>query len=155
MGDIFQNPDAANGHGNGKPEHIEDRLFINGEFVPSIGGKKFDVESPYTEQKFASVYEAMPEDVDKAVEAAEAAFPAWSEMGAIARGSYFYKLATLLESAGPELSYLEANEIGKPVAQYCGSSTSVTSMQVDLVLTLHSRARCWRTALSNVCWPSS
>ena len=72
---ILSNPDlnksSANG-ANGKPEHIEDRLFINGEFVPSIAGKKFDIESPYSEQKFASVYEALPEDVDKAVAAAEA-----------------------------------------------------------------------------------
>lgn len=122
MGDIFRNPDADKGSANGangRPEHIEDRLFINGEFVPSIAGKKFDVESPYTEEKFASVYEAMPEDVDKAVEAAEAAFPAWDEMGAFARAQYFYKLADLLEGAGDELSYLEANEIGRPVAQYC------------------------------------
>ncbi|KAG9573297.1 hypothetical protein KCV04_g24670, partial [Aureobasidium melanogenum] len=64
---------------------IETRLFINNEFVESISGKKFDVFNPYSEEKVASVYEALPEDVDRAVEAAEAALPAWEEMGAIAR----------------------------------------------------------------------
>jgi aldehyde dehydrogenase (NAD+) len=97
---------------------FEKRLFINGEFVPSIAGKQFDINSPYTESKVGSVYEALPEDVDKAVDAAEAAFPAWSELGAFARASFFYKLADLLEKAGPELAPLEALCIGRPVSQY-------------------------------------
>ncbi|KAI4730166.1 aldehyde dehydrogenase [Aureobasidium sp. EXF-10728] len=97
---------------------IETRLFINNEFVESISGRKFDVVNPYNEQVISSVYEALPEDVDRAVEAAEAALPAWSEMGAIARSAYYYKLADLLEAAGPELAELEAKETGKIAAQY-------------------------------------
>ena len=72
---------------------IEDRLFINGEFVPSKSGKKFDVFNPTTEKLCASVYEAGPEDVDIAVAAAKAAFPAWSDLGAADRAGYIEKLA--------------------------------------------------------------
>ena len=36
---------TANGE---KSRSIEDRLFINGEFVPSVSGKKFDVYNPAT-----------------------------------------------------------------------------------------------------------
>ncbi|KAH0028800.1 aldehyde dehydrogenase, partial [Aureobasidium melanogenum] len=97
---------------------IETRLFINNEFVESISGKKFDVFNPYSEEKVASVYEALPEDVDRAVETAEAALPAWEEMGAFARADYYYKLADLLEAAGPELAELEAKETGKIASQY-------------------------------------
>lgn len=97
---------------------IETRLFINNEFVESISGKTFDVFNPYNEEKVASVYEALPEDVDKAVDAAEAALPAWEEMGATTRSTYYYKLADLLEAAGPELAELEAKETGKIASQY-------------------------------------
>lgn len=100
---------------------IETRLFINNEFVESIDGKKFDIFSPYSEEKVASVYEALPADVDRAVEAAEAAFPAWSEMGAIARAPFYYKLADLLDAAGPELAELESKETGKLTSQYSKS----------------------------------
>lgn len=100
---------------------IETRLFINNEFVESIAGKTFDVFNPYNEEKVASVYEALPEDVDRAVDAAEAALPAWEEMGATARSAYYYKLADLLEAAGPELAELEAKETGKIASQYCES----------------------------------
>jgi aldehyde dehydrogenase (NAD+) len=103
---------------NGSKTDFETRLFINGEFVPSIEGKRFDVYSPYTESKVGSVYEALPADVDKAVDAAEAAFPEWSEMGAFGRAPFFYKLADLLEKAGPELAHLEALCMGRPVSQY-------------------------------------
>lgn len=117
-------PSATNAHDRSHPDNssakisFETRLFINGEFVPSIQGKKFDVESPYTESKVGSVYEALADDVDKAVDAAEAAFPAWSELGAFARGDYLLKLADLLEKSGDELAHLEALCIGRPVSQY-------------------------------------
>ena len=93
---------------------IEDRLFINGEFVPSKSGKKFDVFNPATEKLTASVYEAGAEDVDAAVAAAKAAFPAWSELGAAERAGYIEKLAQKMEQNMQELSYLDAISMGKP-----------------------------------------
>ena len=91
---------------------IEDRLFINGEFVPSKSGKKFDVFNPATEKLTASVYEAGAEDVDAAVAAAKAAFPAWSELGAAERAGYIEKLAQKMEQNMQELSYLDAISMG-------------------------------------------
>ncbi|PWY73027.1 aldehyde dehydrogenase [Aspergillus heteromorphus CBS 117.55] len=98
----------------GKPEAIEDRLFINGEFVPSKAGKKFDVYNPATEKVSASVYEADADDVDLAVQAAKAAFPAWSELSALERGHYLERWADALEKSLPEISYLDAISMGKP-----------------------------------------
>lgn len=54
----------------------EDRLFTNGEFVTSVSGNKFEVINPTTEEIAASIYEAGVQDVDLAVDAAKAAFPA-------------------------------------------------------------------------------
>ena len=93
---------------------IEDRLYINGEFVPSKSGKKFDVFNPATEKLTASVFEAGPEDVDLAVAAAKAAFPAWSELGATERAGYLERLGAKMDEYMAELSYLDCVSMGKP-----------------------------------------
>ncbi|EXJ93884.1 hypothetical protein A1O1_02277 [Capronia coronata CBS 617.96] len=110
-----------------KPKHIEDRLFINGEFAPSISGKKFDVFNPATEKLAASVYEAGAEDVDAAVKAAKEAFPAWSALSAAERGGYLNKLADAIEKHIDEIGYLEAISMGKP---YVGDFFSLISVQI-------------------------
>lgn len=94
---------------------IEGRLFINGDFVDAKAGKTFDVINPSTEKLAATVSEASVEDVDTAVAAAKAAFPAWAELGAQARSDYLIKLADALEKRLPELSWLDAISMGKPV----------------------------------------
>ncbi|KAF2172642.1 hypothetical protein M409DRAFT_62398 [Zasmidium cellare ATCC 36951] len=109
-----------------KPAHIEDKLFINGEFVPSISGKKFEILDPTTDEVAASVYEAGVEDVDRAVEAAENAFPAWSELPASERAAYMLKLADALEDVVPEIGYMDAVTMGKP---YVGSPVTHHSIQ--------------------------
>lgn len=98
----------------GKPSNIETRLFIGGEFVPSAAGKTFDVYNPATEEHTATVYEALPEDVDRAVAAAKAAFPAWSALDASKRAAYILKLADALEANMDEIGYLDAICMGKP-----------------------------------------
>jgi aldehyde dehydrogenase (NAD+) len=108
---------------------IEDRLFINGEFVPSKSGKKFDVFNPTTEKLCASVYEAGPEDVDVAVAAAKAAFPAWSELGAADRAGYIEKLAQKVSEHLEEFSYLDAISMGKPASNDLFSQIAITIMR--------------------------
>ena len=95
---------------------IENRLFINGEFVESTDGKTFDVVNPATEKKVASVFEAGVQDVDLAVAAAKAAFPAWAELGAEERGKWLFKLADALERRLDDIEYLDAISMGKPLS---------------------------------------
>ncbi|KAL5592800.1 hypothetical protein FOBRF1_013108 [Fusarium oxysporum] len=92
----------------------ENRLFINGEFVPSVSGKTFDLTNPTTEEKIASVYEAGAEDVDIAVKAAKAAFPAWSALSAEERCDYLIKLADEIEKHEKLFLHLEAIAMGMP-----------------------------------------
>ena len=116
-------PDVS-GHLNGEkstlllrpkqPAQIETRLFINGRFVESVSKKIFDVFNPTTEEVSASVSEATTEDVDVAVKAAKAAFPAWSETNALGRADYLNVWADRLEKALPEMAYLDAVTMGKP-----------------------------------------
>lgn len=102
-----------------KKQPIEDRLFINGEFVPSKSGKKFDVINPSTEKLAASVYEADADDVDIAVAAAKAAQPAWADLSANVRADYLFKLADAIDRNLATLSYLDAISMGKPVYNDC------------------------------------
>ncbi|KAK5454348.1 hypothetical protein LTS15_006348 [Exophiala xenobiotica] len=113
--------------GEYKPKHIEERLFINGEFVPSISGKKFDIVNPNNEKFAASVYEAGAEDVDLAVKAAKEAFPAWSALSATDRQGYLNKLADAIEKNITEISYLEAISMGKP---YVGDMFNMFGVQI-------------------------
>ncbi|KAB8278825.1 aldehyde dehydrogenase domain-containing protein [Aspergillus minisclerotigenes] len=97
---------------------IETRLFINGEFRPSTDGKTFKLINPYTHEPVTDVYEASEQDVDKAVAAAKAAFPAWRDLTPDDRGVYLRKLSALIRENIPELARLESIAMGKPVSLY-------------------------------------
>lgn len=77
---------------------IETRLFIDGEFVPSIDGAKFDVINPYSGDVVAQVYEGRANDVDRAVKSAKKAFPSWSELD----GRYMANLHSTTLCAGAD-----------------------------------------------------
>lgn len=94
---------------------FESRLFINGEFVPSRSGSKFELVNPATTKVVTAVYEAGVEDVDIAVKAAGDAFDAWSERPAIERCRWLNRLCDGLEQILPEVSRLEAITMGRPI----------------------------------------
>jgi acyl-CoA reductase-like NAD-dependent aldehyde dehydrogenase len=92
------------------------RLFINGEYVEAASGKTFKTINPATEEVLAEVPEAGPEDVDRAVRAARAAFEGpWRKVSAADRGKLLWKLAELLERNADELAELETRDNGKPI----------------------------------------
>ena len=64
------------------------------------------------------VQEANVQDVNDAVEAANAAFPAWRDLGVEKRGEYLRKLSTLLLEANDDLSKLETLSTGRPKSVY-------------------------------------
>jgi aldehyde dehydrogenase (NAD+) len=92
-----------------------DRLFIGGEFVAAHDGATFATLDPHDGSVIANVAEASTEDVDDAVTAAEAAFPAWSRLQASARGRLLLRLADRIEEAGDELARLESIDTGHPI----------------------------------------
>lgn len=55
-------------------------MLINGEWVDSTDGRVIKVINPATEEIFAQVPMATKEDVNKAIKAADAAFPAWAKL---------------------------------------------------------------------------
>lgn len=90
--------------------------FINGTFVPPRGGAYLDDIAPATGEVLAHIPDSDRDDVDDAVRAAKAAFPAWSTTPAETRSRLLLKLADLIEQNLDELARLESEDNGKPVA---------------------------------------
>ena len=91
------------------------RLFIGGEFVDAADGATIPVTSPHDGGLLAAVAEARAVDVDRAVAAARAAFPAWSATPAAERGRLLLKLADAIEERAEELALLESTDTGHPI----------------------------------------
>jgi len=94
---------------------IENRLFINGEFVESHSGKTFDVLNPFDNSLITSVSEAQAKDIDIAIAAARSAQSDWQNMAAMDRGHLLLKLADAIEQDTDYLSKLESMDTGHPI----------------------------------------
>ena len=89
--------------------------FINGEFRPAVSGKTFPTFNPGNGEIIAMLAECDEEDIEAAVRAALAAYPAWRRRTGAARAKLLMKLAQLVESHGPKLAELESLNAGKPI----------------------------------------
>ena len=122
---------------------LQTKLFINNEFVDALSGKTFPTVNPATEEVICQVQEAGPEDVDKAVAAATAAFELgspWRSMAASERGKFMMKLADLMEKNSEYLEELEALDNGKPLGREGQYGTKV---DVSLTIALYRYAAGW------------
>ncbi|MFE9768622.1 aldehyde dehydrogenase family protein [Streptomyces sp. NPDC005808] len=91
---------------------ITRELFIGGKDVPAASGRTTEDINPYTGEVFATVAAAGPEDVTRAVDAADAAFADWAALAPFARRAIFLKAADLLDAKGEEVAELMAHEAG-------------------------------------------
>lgn len=93
------------------------KLLINGRWEEALSGETFDTHNPATGEELAEVALAGVEDVERAVQAARAAFEMghWGQMGGEDRGQFLWKLAELVEAHADELAELETLDNGKPV----------------------------------------
>nr|XP_060611912.1 retinaldehyde dehydrogenase 3-like [Anolis sagrei ordinatus] len=96
------------------------QIFINNEWHESKSGKKFPTFNPSKGEKICDIEEGDKPDVDKAVEAAKAAFQRgspWRQTDAVSRGRLLNKLADLIERDRVLLATLETMDTGKPFLQ--------------------------------------
>ncbi len=90
----------------------EFRQFIGGEWVGAADGSTYDDTDPFTGEVVATAPAGCPEDAKRAIEAAAAAFPAWSQTPPAERQRIFLKAADLLEARTEEVVSLLARETG-------------------------------------------
>ncbi len=95
--------------------HAYDQLYINGQWVPSTGTGTLEVTDSATEEVIATIPDGSTADVDSAVAAARAAFPAWNALSGAERAAYLMKIHAGLEARTDELASIIAKEVGMPV----------------------------------------
>ncbi|BCF92443.1 aldehyde dehydrogenase family protein [Paraburkholderia largidicola] len=94
---------------------MQTQLFIDGRFVPSLSGETLATLNPHDNSVIADVAMANHGDVDRAVAAAKAAFPKWSNMAGADRGRLLLKLADAIEANADRLARLESMDTGHPI----------------------------------------
>jgi len=97
---------------------VEHKLWINGKWEDTQDGRMMAVEDPTTGKKIAEVADAGRADVDRAVQAAKAAFydGRWSKKTPGERSKLIWKLADIIEANSEAIARLESENTGKPYA---------------------------------------
>ncbi len=90
--------------------------YINGQWVDSIGGTPHQVISPSTEEPCTEITLGTPADVDAAVAAARAAFPAYSATSREARIALLERILEEYKKRIPDLARSMAMEMGAPLS---------------------------------------
>lgn len=88
-------------------------LFINNEYVKSRSGKTFEVITPITEERIATLQQAGAEDVDYAVECASKAYAKWKFTKPEIRARILYRAAEIFDEERETLAKIESLDNGK------------------------------------------
>jgi succinate-semialdehyde dehydrogenase/glutarate-semialdehyde dehydrogenase len=103
-----------------KLEFKREANLIGGKWVEAEGGKTIEVTDPATGDVIGTVPNCGRAETRRAIEAADAAFPAWAAKTAAVRAEAMRRLAQLIEQNKEELAMLLTVEQGKPLAESRG-----------------------------------
>jgi acyl-CoA reductase-like NAD-dependent aldehyde dehydrogenase len=92
-----------------------DKVYIDGAWVPSTGTGTIDVINSTTEEVMGKIPEGTADDVDKAVKAAKAAFPAWAATSKEERGKYLQRITEGLTARMMDIATVVSQEVGMPI----------------------------------------
>ena len=95
-------------------------LFINGHWRSATGGEVREVIDPTNEEVIGWIPVASREDLDAAVDAAEAAFRVWRQTSPWERAGVLHRTAALIRERNEAIARLMSAETGKPLAQARG-----------------------------------
>jgi aldehyde dehydrogenase len=91
--------------------------FIGGEWVPPVKGEYFENPTPVTGKVFTEVARSTADDIEKALDAAWAAAPAWGKTSVAERAQVLNKIADRIEENLETLAVAETWDNGKPVRE--------------------------------------
>ncbi|RNI30206.1 aldehyde dehydrogenase [Rufibacter immobilis] len=94
--------------------HIQN--FLNGTFQAPVSGAYLPNINPATGEVYSQIPDSDERDVQAAVEAAQAAFPAWAALSAEKRGRFLIKLSELIDRDLERLAEAETTDNGKPLS---------------------------------------
>ena len=98
----------------------EIRNFIGGQWVTATSDAALELANPATGEPLGRSPAGSAAEVDAAVQAAHAAFPAWRALPAVDRVQFLFKLKALLEEHLDELAALITTENGKTLSESKG-----------------------------------
>ncbi|AJE86561.1 MULTISPECIES: aldehyde dehydrogenase family protein [Streptomyces] len=93
-----------------------DGMYIDGDWRPAAGTESLSVVNPADEQVIATVPAGTAEDIDTAVRAARAAFPAWAATPPAERAARLAALRDALAARKDEIAETVTAELGAPLA---------------------------------------
>lgn len=94
--------------------------FVGGKHFPNAGGRLVATIDPGSGQKIADIHDLDASGVDRAVEIANAAFPAWAGLSQKERSSILLKLADAVEDRKAIIAQIESLDAGKIESQAAG-----------------------------------
>ncbi len=92
-------------------------LYIDGEWRDSLSGQTFQTTNPATGEILATFPKGTGEDVHKAIEAAEKAWPNWRNYPPPKRGEILLEAASIMRQRKDEIGELVTKEMGKVIAE--------------------------------------
>jgi len=104
------------------------KYCAGGKWLESKSGKYMDCFDPSTGEVIAQAPQCTAEEVESAVAAAQAAFPAWAATPPSRRVQVFYRMKALLDQHLEELTHLLATENGKVWNEAMGDVLKVTEV---------------------------
>jgi aldehyde dehydrogenase (NAD+) len=94
---------------------VRDRIFIGGEWVEPRGAEPIEVVNPTSEEVMGTIPGCSPEDADRAVAAARAAFESWSRTSREERAGFIAAIAAGLNERADEIAATITQELGMPL----------------------------------------
>ncbi|MFN3017499.1 betaine-aldehyde dehydrogenase [Vibrio coralliilyticus] len=99
-------------------------LYIDGSACNATSGESFITYNPANGEPLATIGQASPQDLERAIESAKQGFKVWSAMAPIERSRILLKAVAILRERNDELAALEVADTGKPLQE---------AIEVDIV----------------------
>ncbi len=99
---------------------IEQKMLIGGEWTKGAGSETITVINPATEEVIATAPAAVEQDIEEAVNVADAAFGDWSRLTPYARGALLREASEYVRQSADRIAMLMTMEQGKPLAEAKG-----------------------------------
>ena len=117
----------------------EIKNYIGGELIAPVSNQYLDNYDPSRGVVYSKIPDSGKEDIDKAVAAAEAAFPVWSNLSKNERSDYMIKIANRIEERMDEFVAAESLDNGKPekLARHVDIPRAVSNMKFFATAILH------------------
>lgn len=118
----------ANPNTEGALIHFKSRYenYIGGAWVAPARGQYFEAITPVTGKAFCEVPRSTHEDIDKALDAAHAAFPGWAATSVAERAAILNKIADRIEENLEMLAVAETWDNGKAVRETLAADLPLT-----------------------------